>query len=197
MARAAGRTSHRPPSRKPEARWRVPPNARVVLCVGAIRPHKNQAVLVRALPRLPEDVVVVLAGHPEPYVAELEALASELGVTERLRIAGYVDDADMEALWRLAGCAAFPTLGEGFGLPVVEALDRGVPVACSDLAVLREVGGDHPHYFPPGDVAGAARAVTAALNGPRDDPAAKAWSARFSWEAAAHGTFEAYERALA
>jgi glycosyltransferase involved in cell wall biosynthesis len=179
------------------ARLRLPPNARVVLCVGAIRPHKNQAVLVRALPRLPEDVVVVLAGHPEPYVAELETLASELGVKERLRIAGYVDDGEMEALWRLAGCAAFATLGEGFGLPVVEALERGVPVACSDIAVLREVGGKHPYYFPPSDVGGAARALLAALNGPRDDPAAKAWAGRFSWEAAACGTFEAYERALA
>jgi glycosyltransferase involved in cell wall biosynthesis len=171
--------------------------ARVVLCVGAIRPHKNQALLVHALGDLPADVVVVLAGHPEAYAAELETLAERLGMADRLRIAGYVDDAEMETLWQLAACAAFPTLGEGFGLPVVEALARGVPVASSDIPVLREVGGDFPRYFDPHDPGGAARAVRAALEAPRGDAAARRWAARFTWEEAARGTFEAYERALA
>jgi glycosyltransferase involved in cell wall biosynthesis len=173
------------------------PGARVVLCVAAMRPHKNQALLVRALERLPADVVLVLAGHPEPYVAELEALAAELGVTDRLRLLGYVGGAELEALWATASCAAFPTLGEGFGLPVVEALARGVPVACSDLPVLREVGGALPEYFDPADGESAARAVAAALQRPRGEPAALARVRRFTWEAAAEGTFEAYERALA
>jgi glycosyltransferase involved in cell wall biosynthesis len=187
------------PAPEPEVRSRrgLPSDARVVLCVGAVRPHKNQGLLVRALAQLPQDVVLVLAGHVEPYAADLEALADGLGVSERLRILGYVDTAEMEALWRLAGCAAFPTLGEGFGLPIVEALDRGVPVACSDIPVLREVGGNLPCFFRPGDVTSAARTVAAALERPRDDPAAKAWAGRFTWEAAAHGTFEAYERAVA
>jgi glycosyltransferase involved in cell wall biosynthesis len=170
---------------------------RVVLCVAAVRPHKNQELLVRALAELPADVVVVLAGHPEPYAAELAALAERLGVADRLRIAGYVDDAEMEALWRLAECAAFPTLGEGFGLPVVEALARGVPVACSDIPVLREVAASQPSYFDPHDPGSAARAIAAALERPRDEPAALEQARRFTWEAAARGTFEAYERALA
>jgi glycosyltransferase involved in cell wall biosynthesis len=190
LARAA-------PEAAVRARLGLPPAARVVLCVAAIRPHKNQELLVRALPRLDEDVVAVLCGHPEPYVRELERLAGELGVGARLRIPGYVDDAELEALWRLAGCAAFPTLGEGFGLPVVEALGRDVPVACSDIPVLREVGGDLPRYFDPRDPESAAQALCSALAGPRDDPAGRAWAARFTWEAAARGTFAAYERAVA
>ena len=64
--------------------------------------------------------------------------------------ADYVPDAELEALWGMAGCAAFPTRGEGFGLPVVEAMARGVPVACSDIPVLREVGGELPRCFDPG-----------------------------------------------
>ncbi len=60
--------------------WRT---RRVVLCVAAKRPHKNQELLVRAAGRLPADVVIVLAGHPEPYDRELRSLAVELGVAER------------------------------------------------------------------------------------------------------------------
>ena len=79
---------------------------------------------------------------PEPYDAELRSLATQLGVADRVRFLDYLPDHDLEALWRIADCAAFPTLGEGFGLPVLEAMQRGVPVACSDIPVLREVGGE-------------------------------------------------------
>ncbi|MEO8969744.1 MAG: glycosyltransferase family 1 protein, partial [Solirubrobacteraceae bacterium] len=98
--------------------------ARVVLCVGAKRPHKNQAVLIRALPRLPADIRLVLAGHPEPYEATLRVLTAELGLGERVIFADWVSEADLEGLWSLADVAAFPTLAEGFGLPVVEAMAR-------------------------------------------------------------------------
>ena len=91
---------------------------RVVLCVAAKRPHKNQEVLVRALPRLLEpDVVLVLAGHPEPYDAELRAPAGRSASPTACASPDYVPDAELEALWRMAACAAFPTLAEGFGLP--------------------------------------------------------------------------------
>lgn len=175
----------------------IPAAARVVLCVAALRPHKNQALLVRALPRLPEDVVLVLAGHEEAYADELRALGSELGVHDRLRFAGYVSDAELEGLYALAACAAFPTLAEGFGLPVLEALRRGLPVACSDLAVLHEVGGYLCLYFDPCDDADAARAVLAAMERAGDAQAGMARAAGFGWEATAQGTLDAYERALA
>jgi glycosyltransferase involved in cell wall biosynthesis len=170
---------------------------RVVLCVASKRPHKNQALLIRAAGRLDGDVAIVLAGHPEPYDAELRALAGELGVREKIRFADYVPDPDLEALWGIAGVAAFPTRAEGFGMPVLEALSRGVPVACSDLPVLREVSGGLARTFDPDDAAGAAAAIAAAM-GERSRTAVDgpAWAARFTWEAAAQGTWEAYERAL-
>jgi glycosyltransferase involved in cell wall biosynthesis len=174
-------------------------DGRVVLCVAAKRPHKNQELLVRALPLLPEDVSLVLAGHPEPYDRTLRATAARLGIADRVRFPGYVPDRDLEGLWRLAAAAAFPTLAEGFGLPVLEAMARGVPVACSDIPVLREVGGDAAAYFDPRDEAGAAEAIAGLLS--RDGGAARAAAGReraaaFSWDAAARGTFEAYERAM-
>jgi glycosyltransferase involved in cell wall biosynthesis len=169
---------------------------RLVLCVAAVRPHKNQELLVRALPRLPDDVSVVLAGKHEPYAEELRELAASLGVEARVRLSGYLSDAELERLWKLAACAAFPTRAEGFGLPVLEAMARGVPVACSDIPVLREVGGDVPRYFDPSDPASAAEAIRALLDDPERGRGGVARAGAFSWPEAARGTMEAYERAL-
>lgn len=170
---------------------------RPVLCVAALRPHKNQILLVRALRRLPDDTVLVLVGHPERSPDALLAEAQRLGVDDRLRVLGYVADDTLEALWRLAACAALPTLAEGFGLPVTEALSRGVAVACSDLPVLREVGGDVPQYFDPYDPEAAALAIgralddrSACLRGPQR-------AAGFTWEEAARRTLRVYENAAA
>jgi glycosyltransferase involved in cell wall biosynthesis len=99
---------------------------RVVLCVAAKRPHKNQVVLLRALQQLAERRCGP-AGHAEPYEDELRAEAARLGVQDRVRFLEFVPDAELEGLWRPAECAAFPTLGEGFGLLVIEAMARGVP----------------------------------------------------------------------
>jgi glycosyltransferase involved in cell wall biosynthesis len=169
---------------------------RMVMCVAAIRPHKNQELLIRALAQLPDDVLLVLVGRHEPYADGLRALASELGVGDRMRLAGYVDDGELERLWALAACAAFPTRAEGFGLPVLEAMARGVPVACSDIPVLREVGGDAPVYFDAADPSSAAAAVLSALDDHERARSGRQRAADFSWPEAARGTMEAYERAL-
>lgn len=170
---------------------------RVVLCVAAKRPHKNQAVLVRAATLLPNDVVIILAGRPELYDGKLRRLAEELGVAGRMRFVDYAPEDELEGLWSVADCGAFPTLGEGFGLPIAEAMARRVPVACSDIPVLREVGGDVPHYFDPHDPRSAADAIAASLADGRRAAAGQARAAAFTWERAAMGTFEAYERAVA
>jgi glycosyltransferase involved in cell wall biosynthesis len=170
---------------------------RVVLCVAAKRPHKNQELLVRCAEHLGADVAIVLAGHAEPYETELRALAAGLGVESRIRFVGYVSDAELEGLWSVADCAAFPTLGEGFGIPLLEALARGVAVAASDLPVLHEVGGDIPHYFDPYDVADAVRAIAGAIADTQTARRGPAHAAKFTWKAAASATYEVYERALA
>ncbi len=171
--------------------------ARVVLCVAAKRPHKNQELLVRAMTSLPEDVVLVLAGHPEPYDTDLRELARTSGVDRRVRFADYVPDADLEALFALADVAAFPTRAEGFGLPVVEAMARGVPVVAADIPVLREVGGDAVLYADPDDPGAAAAAIQQALAHYDKLAAAGHDRARcFTWEAAAQGTLDAFDRAL-
>jgi glycosyltransferase involved in cell wall biosynthesis len=170
---------------------------RIVLGVGAIRPHKNQRLLVEALPHLPADVAVVLAGRPEHDSDALSARAHELGVADRLHVTGYLADAELEGLWRMAACFAFPTRGEGFGLPVLEAMQRGIPVACSDIPVLREVSGDVAHHFDPDDPSAAAAAVLAAMTDEHAAERGREHARGFSWAACAQGTYAAYERALA
>ncbi len=169
---------------------------RLVLCVAAKRPHKNQALLIRAARELPSDIELVLVGHPEPYERELRELSSVLGLQERVHFLAHISDDDLEGLWRLAACAAFPTLAEGFGMPVTEALARGVPVAASDLPVLREIGGELPHYFDPHDPAACARAIEVALADGTTHVAGPAWASRFTWATAAEATYEVYARVL-
>jgi glycosyltransferase involved in cell wall biosynthesis len=169
---------------------------RVVLCVGAKRPHKNQAVLVRALAQLPADVRLVLAGHPEPYETTLRSLAGELHLDERIVFADWVSEDELEGLWSVAGVAALPTLAEGFGLPLIEAMAHGVPVAASDLPVLREVGDGWPEFFDPTDPADAARAILATLTDPRDPSLGRELASRFTWRAAAEATWSVYDLAL-
>jgi glycosyltransferase involved in cell wall biosynthesis len=172
-------------------------DARIVLCVAAKRPHKNQELLVRAAALLDRDVTIMLVGHAEPYELRLRALARELDLDGRVRFEGYVSDADLEGMWSIASCAAFPTLGEGFGLPVLEALAHGVPVAGSRLPVLEEVGGALLHYFDPHDPADAARAITHALGDHEAQRLGPGHASAFTWAATAQGTHAAYERALA
>ncbi|MEN0013397.1 MAG: glycosyltransferase family 1 protein, partial [Solirubrobacteraceae bacterium] len=161
---------------------------RVVLNVAAKRPHKNQAVIVRAMAQLTADAVLVLAGHAEPYADELRSIAAELGVEGRVRFLDYVTDAELEALWTIADAAAFPTRGEGFGLPVIEAMDRGLPVACSRIPVLLEVSGGLAHTFDPDDPAEAAAAIDAALVDPTAGEAGRAHAQQFTWANAAEQT---------
>ena len=169
---------------------------RVVLCVGAKRPHKNQEILIHALGHLPPDIRLVLAGHAEPYEQRLRALARELGLNERVVFVDWVAEEDLEALWSIAGVAAFPTLAEGFGFPVLEAMARGVPVAASDLPVLREVADGWPNYFDPRDPADACRAILQALEDPPDPAVGRGLASRFTWSAAAEATWSVYDRAL-
>jgi len=173
---------------------------RPVVCVASKRPHKNQELLVRALALLPDGPPLVLAGHAEPYDALLRSLAAELGVEQRVVFAEQVDDPMLEGLWRLAAAAAFPTRGEGFGLPVVEAMLRGVPVACSNIPVLREVAAGHAELFGTDDTAGAAAAIERAIARGHDAAAiaaARVHAETFTWRRAAEQTFEVYRRACA
>lgn len=174
---------------------------RILLCAAQMRPHKNLGAPIEALPLLPGDVRLVLPGSPTPHQAELRALADLLGVAERVHFPGWVSEADLEGLYAAADCVVLPSLEEGFGLTVLEAMRCGVPVACSSASSLPEVAGDAALLFEPRDRRALARAVARILEDPRLRQQlierGRARSRRFTWEATATATLASYRRAIA
>ena len=175
---------------------------RVVLSVSAKRPHKNLARLIVALALIPAErrPLLVLPGYPTPHEQELRRLAAERGVAADVRFLGWVSTAELDDLYAAADCFVFPSLYEGFGLPVLEAMARGVPVATSGRASLAEVAGDAALMFEPEDEGSIAAALEKLL---ADDAlrerlreAGRARAAEFTWERTAELTVESYRRAL-
>jgi glycosyltransferase involved in cell wall biosynthesis len=196
-----GRTVEPTPEAEVRARFGLG-SARVVLTVAQVRRYKNIGRVVEALAALEaEDVALVVCGAPSEHSAELEALAGRLGVGPRLRMAGWVTDSDLEGLYKVAACVALPSLSEGFGLPALEAMARGVPVACSDASALKEVAGDAARLFDPHD----ARDIAAAIASLLDDRVlaeelvrrGRERAAAFTWERTARETASVYREAIA
>lgn len=176
----------------------------LVLSVSQKRPHKNLLRLVSAMAtvrrRVP-DAVLVLPGNPTAHEQELRERASELGLGEAVAFPGYVDAADLEGLYAAASCFVIASINEGFGLPILEAQCRGVPVACSNASALPEAAGAAAHYFDPYDETDIARAIGDVLT----DRVLATWlvadglehQAAFTWERAAAQTLESFERGWA
>jgi glycosyltransferase involved in cell wall biosynthesis len=173
----------------------------LVLSVSARRPHKNLVRLIEAVGRIP-DAALVLPGYPSPaFEEELRATARAAGAQDRVHLCGWLDDAQLEGLYAAASCLAFPSLAEGFGLPVLEAMMRDLPVACSAASALPEVAGDAALLFDPLSV----DAISAAIAHLLDDAALRArlivrgreQVKRFSWQQSATATAASYRRALA
>jgi len=118
-----------------------------------------------------------------------------------VRILGAVDEGRLEELYAAATVVVTATVMEGFGLPVLEALGRAVPVVCSDLPVLREVAGEAALWVDPHEPASIAAGLRRALSGGSDvdrlRDLGRARAQLFSWRAAAEQTFQVYERAVA
>jgi len=194
------------PRRAAELRATVAPDGRpLLLSVGGVEPRKGTDSLVRALARMPSrPVLAVLGGHSfqdyaayrDAVLAELPSLGLELGVD--VVLVGTVPEQDMTAWYAAADVLAFPSVKEGFGLAVLEAMSAGVPVVTSDLPVFREylVGGQDALLVPVGDLDALAAALEAALT---DDVqrarlvrAGREVAARFSWPASARRHLEVY-----
>ena len=174
----------------------------IALCVAAKRPHKNLARLIGALGLIASDhrPLLVLPGYPTPHEAQLRRRAQELGLTADVRFMGWVDPGELEGLFAASACFVFPSLMEGFGLPVLEAMARGLPVACSARGSLAEVAADSALLFDPESQPGIAAAIERLLldggEAERLRAAGRQRAARFTWAAAASGTLASYERAL-
>jgi glycosyltransferase involved in cell wall biosynthesis len=115
----------------------------IVLSVGALQRRKNVARLVRAFERLPNSWRLTLAGAPDGYGAAEELRAvHESPARDRIDVLGYVTSAQLDNLYSRASIFAFPSLDEGFGMPILEAMAHGVPVLTSNCSAMPEVAGD-------------------------------------------------------
>jgi len=179
-------------------RYQLP--GRFILVVSTIEPRKNLIVLLEAYQALRQqnpEIQLVIAGkrgwHSEPFFKRLQ----ELGLTEQVKRLGYVPDEDLPALYSLAEVFAFPSLYEGFGLPVLEAMACGTPVVCSNTSSLPEVAGEAAIQIAPTDV----REWTQALEQISRDAERRTdlrergfrQAARFTWEATARQTYTIYQ----
>lgn len=175
-----------------------------VLCVGRLQPHKNIPRLVRAYGRLRQSTDraerLVLVGLPAGDERNVAAAVAACPAGADVQLVSFVNDADLNALYSAASLFVFPSLNEGFGLPVVEAMSAGVPVVTSSTTSLPEVAGDAALLVDPTDEQALADAMAAVLS---DSQLAGgmvsrglAQSARFTWHAAASHLVASYRRLL-
>ena len=166
-------------------------------------PHKNHAGLLQALSLLVErhefDGELVMTGIAEKAQGSIERLIGDLGLGERVRILGYLESTELPVLYSLARMLAFPSFFEGFGLPLVEAMACGCPVACSNTTSLPEVAGDAALFFDPAKPEEISEAIwslwsDAGLRGRLREKALQRGNS-FDWDTAARATLEVYRRA--
>jgi alpha-1,3-rhamnosyl/mannosyltransferase len=169
-----------------------------ILYLGSNKPHKNLLHLVEAFSRLtPHTSHLVIAGVWDPRYPEVRQRAEALGLEERVCFLGPVAESDLPAVYSGATLFAFPSLYEGFGLPVLEAMACGAPVVCSNTSSLPEVAGDAALTFDPTSIDAIADALRRLLS----DSELRAElrtrglhrAAQFSWERTAQETLAVYE----
>lgn len=191
------------PTAEPELRERLGlGGGPIVLAVSAKKSHKNLARLVEAMrivARREPSASLVLPGRPTKHEDELRVLAAQLRLSESVVFPPYVDARDLEGLYAAASCFVLPSLAEGFGLPILEAMRRGVPVACSNVSAMPEVAGEAARFFDPQDAEQIAAAVLELLEdrvlAARLVAAGHARAEGFSWARTAELTLESYARA--
>jgi len=171
-----------------------------LLFVGTLEPRKNIVTLMKAQQRLPDEMRLVIAGAEGWGESDVKQLAGEMNVIDRITFAGRVSDAELNALYRSARLLAMPSLYEGFGLPVLEAMSRGTPVVCSNAGSLREIAGDAALLHDPLDDATLAQHIHSLW---MDDALRAEYrrrglerASKFSWQRAAQETLNVYRMAL-
>lgn len=169
-----------------------------VLAVGNLQPRKNLVRLIEAFRQIAAEdagIDLVVAGAQHHRAREVLDAAGDAG--PRIRFTGYVTDRQLAACYALARVFVMPSLFEGFGIPAIEAMAHGVPVACSQGGALPEVCGDAAVYFDPLDVDSIRAGLRRAMNDEslREDlmRRGQARAAHFSWRSSAAQTLSIYE----
>jgi glycosyltransferase involved in cell wall biosynthesis len=189
-----------------KARYNLPDNFVLYLGGFDIRKRVNQLLLAYTYvgPSQGDEYPLVIAGkEPEwgtPMFADLRKYADELKISDWVRWIGLVNEEDKPSLYRLATAFVYPSMYEGFGLPVLDALQSGTPAIASEIPVMEEVAGDAAYLVKPGDARTMGGAILALLlqNPLRETQIQRglAQATRFSWRKTARETLAVYERVM-
>jgi len=168
-----------------------------LLTVGTLEPRKNHLRLLEALDRLKDAPPLIVAGARGWLDDEVVAAMTGRGV--QVRYLGSVTEPDLWGLVRGARALVYPSLYEGFGLPVLESMALGVPVVTSERPALTEVSGGFARLVEPTDVESIAAGIDRALQTPEPGflEMARSWSRRFTWDRCARSVLRVYEEACA
>lgn len=147
-----------------EARRKYCLPAHYILNVGTVEARKNILLGIRALSQLPEELHLVVVGRQTSYQKQLDAAIKELGLAQRVHFLQGVPNALLPALYRQAEAFVYPSRYEGFGIPIIEAIQSGLPVVAAKGSCLEEAGGPDCLYVKPDDVRGMAGALLVAMN---------------------------------
>jgi glycosyltransferase involved in cell wall biosynthesis len=184
---------------------------RFLLYVGGISPHKNLGALIDAFHQVTRaaglsDLKLVLVGDykDDPFYSDypfLRTRVNQLGLGDRVMFTGFVQDRELVFLYSASSLLVMPSLEEGFGLPVIEAMSCGTPAVCSQRGSLPEVLGEAGSFFDPARPESLARAILEVLadDSRRSEMARLGLdrSRQFTWEAAATKTAELFARTIA
>lgn len=174
-----------------------------IMYVGRPQPHKNLGRLIESFAELRKshpDLLLALVGkHDTIYSMHVES-AKQLGVQHEVIFTGFVNEGQLKWLYEHTACYVFPSLSEGFGLPALEAMVHGAPVASSNATCLPEIYGDAAHYFDPTSI----NAITTAVADILDNTALRTkliklgthQAAKYGWKNTAKRTLDVYADVL-
>lgn len=185
-------------------RARIQPPKRYILHVGTIEPRKNLSTLLKAYAQLSSElqqaVKLVLIGGRGWQTEPIFALIEQLGLKDNIILPGYIPDADLPFWYNCADLLAYPSVYEGFGIPIIEALACGLPVIASDTSSLPEAAGPHSLLLPAQDVSIWSAELTDLLDDmQRQQQMAQSgldYVRQFTWQNTAQETFNSYQRIL-
>lgn len=172
-----------------------------ILAMDVYNPRKNFESVLRAAAVIPSRAMIVGLGRPRATASEVDVVgvAAALGLGDRLVLPGDVSADDLEALYTRARAFVYPSVYEGFGMPVLEAMAAGAPVLTSSMSSLPEVAGDAAITIDPTDVAAFARTLERLLTDQdlraRLSVAGRARAREFTWERAARGLLSVFDEA--
>ena len=177
------------------AEYDLPP--RYILSVGTIEVRKNVLLAVKALEKLPADLSLILVGRQTKYAEHVKRYIRSHQMDHRVRFLQGIPNADLPAIYQLAEAFVYPSRYEGFGIPIIEAIQSGLPVVAATGSCLEEAGGPDCFYVDPDDVDGLRDAVLKAIaQRDRIVPRAQDYIRRFENGDVARQVLACYQRTL-